>query len=163
MYDKIHYDNNNNKKRMKSWHLLQHAGTSKRWFSVKGARCKKSRCSWLHLCEPSRADQSKGRKQMSGCQGLGWGGESMRSGCQSVWGYFHGGGCWKCSKINCDDGYTTLLKKTYNWKACELYLNKSFLLKKKKRRNQLCRFVLSIGYSLFEVIAPVTITEPGTY
>ena len=35
------------------------------------------------------------------------------SGCQPVRGYFHGGGCWKCSKINCDDGYTTqnLLKK----------------------------------------------------
>ena len=100
---------------------------------------------------------------MSGCQGLGWGGESMRSGCQPVWGYFHGGGCWKCSKINCDDGYTTLelTKKTYNWKECELYLKKAFLLNKKKKKPVVS--VLSIAYSLFEVIGPVTITEPGTY
>ena len=101
---------------------------------------------------------------MSGCQGLGWGGESMRSDCQPVWGYFHGGGCWKCSKINCDGGYTTLelTKKKYNWKECELYFNKAFLLKKKEKKKPVVS-VLSIGYSLFEVIAPVTITEPGTY
>ena len=67
--------------------MLQRGYTSKT-HKVKEARPKRENIVGFHLCETSRTDKSRDRKQIGSCQGLGGGGngEQLLNGCGVLFG-----------------------------------------------------------------------------